>query len=156
MTKRNKKYLLDTNICIDYLNASRKTEDKRKLREKYVFEAFEEMQDTADFYVSQATVVELKFGAKKSQNEAKNLLRIEKFIEVIPEIKIDDMIWEAFIEMKTELSRKGKMIADMDLLIAATARSYDLVLISNDKDMNNLDFLEKNLIERENWLKDYA
>jgi len=53
--------------------------------------------------------------------------------------------------MKAELSRFGRSIEDMDLLIAATAKRYDLMLTSNDTDMDNLDFLVKNRVERESW-----
>ena len=41
----------------------------------------------------------------------------------------------------------------MDLLIAATAKRYDLVLATNDSNMDNLDFLIEIRIERENWAK---
>jgi len=46
----------------------------------------------------------------------------------------------------------GKPIADMDLLIAATAKRYALVLATNDSNLDNLDFLTKTTIDRENWV----
>ena len=152
-----KQYLLDTNICVNYLNALRKKTEKRSIEEQRVFEKIEQIKDTVDLYLSQAGVAELRFGAEKSQNRTKNLQRIEKLKEAFPELKIDDDVWDDdvwddYVRIKAELSKFGRSIHDMDLLIVATAKRYDLVLISNDKDMNNVDFLVENKVERESWL----
>ncbi|MCK5521729.1 MAG: hypothetical protein KAI83_01225 [Thiomargarita sp.] len=42
----------------------------------------------------------------------------------------------------------------MDILIAATAKRYNLVLATNDSDMDNLDFLSETPIDRKNWIQD--
>ena len=102
--------------------------------------------------MSQATVIELRYGAEKSQTKDKNLARIEKLRKAIPELAIDNQVWDIFIKIKAELSKLGKSIETMDLLIASTARRYELILTSNDADMNNLDHLVKNRVERENWI----
>lgn len=146
-----KNCLLDTNICVNYLNALRKKADNRSPEEQRVFKKIEQIKDTVDLYVSQAGVAELRFGAEKSQNRIKNLKRIEKFKEAFPELKVDNQVWNDYVKIKAELSRVGRSIHDMDLLIAATAKRYGLLLISNDKDMDNLDFLIENKIERESW-----
>ena len=153
MIKENKKRLLDTNICANYLNALRKKENKRTSEQQRIFENIEKIKPNTKLYISQVTVAELRFGALKSQSREKNLERIEKFKQAILELKVDDEVWEVFVKIKAELSHLGKPIADMDLLIAATAKRYNLMLISNDKDMNNLDFLIENRVERESWLK---
>jgi tRNA(fMet)-specific endonuclease VapC len=135
------------------LNALKKKEHKRSEEQQRVFENIEMLKKTTNLYISQATVVELRFGAEKSQSKDKNLARIEKLKKAIPELKIDDEVWDVFVKIKAELSQLGKSIATMDLLIAATARRYDLMLASNDGDMNNLDFLVENRVERESWAK---
>jgi len=56
------------------------------------------------------------------------LARIEKLKKAIPKLKVDDEVWDIFVKVKAELSKLGKSIATMDLLIAATARRYDLIL----------------------------
>lgn len=44
----------------------------------------------------------------------------------------------------------------MDLLIAATAKRYNLVLAANDSNMDNLEFLTAEIrVERENWAQDH-
>jgi predicted nucleic acid-binding protein len=35
--------------------------------------------------------------------------------------------------VKADLRKKGSLIEDLDLLIAATARTYDLTLVTNDE-----------------------
>jgi tRNA(fMet)-specific endonuclease VapC len=147
-----KNCLLDTNICVNYLNALRKQADKRSDEEQRIFAKIEQIKDTVDLYISQAGVAELRFGAEKSQNRIKNLKRIEKFKEAFPELQIDSEVWDDYVKIKAELSRVGRSIHDMDLLIAATAKRYGLLLVSNDKDMDNLDCLVENKIERDSWL----
>jgi tRNA(fMet)-specific endonuclease VapC len=152
MIEQGKKRLLDTNICANYLNALRKSENKRSPEQQRIFENIEKIKKHTKLYISQATVAELRFGAEKSQSRDKNLARIKKFKAAILELKIDDEVWKVFVKIKAELSRIGRPIADMDLLIAATAKRYNLMLTSNDKDMDNLDFLTDNCVERESWL----
>ena len=79
------------------------------------------------------------------------MARIEKLKKAIPELKVDDEVWDIFVKVKAELSKLGKSIATMNLLIVATARRYALILASNDGDMKNLDFLVENRVERESW-----
>jgi len=40
---------------------------------------------------------------------------------------------------------------DIDLLIASTAKRYNLVLVTNDKHMVLLDCLSELFVKRENW-----
>jgi predicted nucleic acid-binding protein len=40
---------------------------------------------------------------------------------------------------------------DIDLLIASTAKRYNLILVTNDKQMTLLDYLPELFVERENW-----
>jgi tRNA(fMet)-specific endonuclease VapC len=103
--------------------------------------------------MSEATLGELLFGAEKSQNQTKNLKRIEILKNVVSPLPVDQEVWEIFAKIKAELQKLGKPIDDMDILIAATAKKYKLVLVTSDADMNNLDFLQSILIKRENWTK---
>lgn len=40
---------------------------------------------------------------------------------------------------------------DIDLLIASTAKRYNLVLVTNDKHLALLDYLPELFVEIENW-----
>ena len=55
---------------------------------------------------------------------------------------------ETFGELKASLEKSGKIIDDMDLLIASTALTRNLVLVTN----NEKHFNRINGLEIENWM----
>ena len=124
------------------MNACAKAENKRTLKQQQVFEKFESIKGNVTLCMSEATLGELLFGAEKSQNKTKNLKRIEILKNVVSTLLVDLEVWEIFGQIKAELQKLGKPIDDMDILIAATAKKYKLVLVSSDANMNNLDFLQ--------------
>jgi predicted nucleic acid-binding protein len=58
-------------------------------------------------------------------------------------LSVDQEVWAIF-------GKIGKPISDMDMLIAATAKRYSLVLATNDSDLDNLDYQSEIEIDREN------
>jgi predicted nucleic acid-binding protein len=56
-------------------------------------------------------------------------------------------VWEIYGKTKAELSAIGKIIPDIDLLIASTAHYYQMVLVANDRHMK---YLPASFIQ-ENW-----
>jgi predicted nucleic acid-binding protein len=135
------------------MNACAKAEKRRTLtlKQQQVLEKFKSIKGKATLCMSEATLGELLFGVEKSQNQTKNLKRIEILKNVVSPLPVDQEVWEFF--GKAELQKFGKPVDDMDILIAATAKKYELVLVSSDADMDNLDFLQSILIKRENWIK---
>ena len=113
-------YLIDTNIIIYSLK-----------NDKFVNSKFRETQNIPKS-ISVITYGELVYGAKKSQHIEKNLAVSYRIAELFPIIDIDRSIMEVFGEIKSGLERKGKIIEDMDILLAATALSYNLILVTND------------------------
>ncbi|THB67798.1 MAG: type II toxin-antitoxin system VapC family toxin, partial [Spirochaetaceae bacterium] len=82
--------------------------------------------------LSVITFGELVFGAKKSAKIEKNLARVRRISELFPIIDVTSAIMETFGEYKALLSKKGIIIDDMDLLIAATAITHNLILVTNN------------------------
>ncbi|RKZ44230.1 MAG: hypothetical protein DRQ41_03280 [Gammaproteobacteria bacterium] len=130
MTKNSDERLLDTNICIAYMNACAKAENKRTLKQQQVFEKFESIKGNVTLCMSEATLGELLFGAEKSQNKTKNLKRIEILKNVVSPLLVDLEVWEIFGQIKAELQKLGKPIDDMDILIAATAKNISWCLLA--------------------------
>jgi tRNA(fMet)-specific endonuclease VapC len=153
MKDSDNEYLLDTNVCIAYINACAKQESKWTLEQKQVFQKIESIKTSITLCMSEATLGELLFGAEKSQNTAKNLKRIEIFQSVVSALPVDVEVWQFFGQIKAELQKLGKPMADMDTIIAATAKRYNLILATADADMDNLDHLKSLTIARENWIK---
>ncbi len=140
-------------LIIYYLNALKKTPDKRSLAEKNVLHRINTLARETTLDMSEATLGELIFGAENSQRRQYNLEQIDIFKEAISPLPVDQQVWTLFGQLKAELRKIGKPIADMDLLIAATAKRYALILATNDSNLDNLDFLTNISIDRENWAK---
>ena len=61
---------------------------------------------------------------------------------IVEKLLVDEEVWKLFAKIKATLQKKGKTMSNMDTLIAATAKSYNLILVSNDNNMKNLNSLE--------------
>lgn len=128
-------YLIDTDIIIYSL----KNDDtvQRRFRETL----------TIPKSISVVTYGELVYGARKSKHIERNLAVTYRIAELFPILDIDRSIMDVFGEIKSNLVKRGTIIDDMDILIAATAMSLNLVLVTN-----NVRHFEKiNDLRIENW-----
>ena len=129
-------YLLDTDICIYLLK------NKFSIRNKI------ESVGIQKCFVSEITIIELTYGAEKSENIAKHgndVSDIEALFEVIPIRNC----FEIFAKEKYRLQKQGLLIPDFDLLIASTALAHNLHLVSNnEKHLNRIQN-----INLKNWAK---
>jgi predicted nucleic acid-binding protein len=73
--------------------------------------------------------------------EVLRVLNKEKRLKVLKELggiytvyPIDEKVALEYAELYYELRNKGKVIADLDLIIASTAKVYNEKLITRDKD----------------------
>ena len=84
--------------------------------------------------ISVLTVIEILRGvAKEKRKKVKDLL--EKTFDVID---IDNKVILEYCNLYQALRGKGELIPDVDLLIAACAKAYDLVLVTMDSDFERL------------------
>lgn len=130
-------YMLDTNIVIYTI--------KRKpleLREKF-------NQNASRLCVSSITVAELYYGAEKSQFPEKNLAVVEDFLSRLTILDYASKAAFHFGNIKAILSKKGQIIGENDIHIAAHARSEGLILVSN----NMSEFERVEGLRLENWIK---
>ena len=130
------RYLLDTNICVCFLNHNEKIIDKIA------------SIPNDDLAISCFNLTELLFGAYNSNYVDKNLERvryIESTIEVMP---FDKKAVENYAIIKSTLKKQGKLIDYFDILIAAVALSNEMILVTNnEKHFNHIRGLAV-----ENWL----
>jgi len=113
------KYLLDTNVLVDYLRKNvRINEDI--------------LESGAG--ISILTQGELYYGAFKSKAPEVNLVLIDDMISEygFPVIDIDDKAVLEYARVKANLEEKGKRLEDLDLLIAASALSIKLTLVTRN------------------------
>ena len=98
--------------------------------------------------ISVVTYGELVYGARKSEYIEKNLAKVYRIAEIFPVIDISSSIMDIFGELKASLEKSGEIIDDMDLLIASTALSRNLVLVTNN--IKHFDRISG--LEMENWM----
>ena len=82
--------------------------------------------------VSVVSYGEMVFGAKKSKAAEKNLQTVNEIKNLFPIIDITPDIMDVFGEIKAQTQKIGRPSDDMDLLIAATAISNDLILVTHN------------------------
>ena len=128
-------YLIDTDIIIFALRG-----------DKTVLAKFEE-NTNIPISISMITYAELVFGAKRSQNERTNMLKVNRIREIYPVEELNIGIMELFADIKANMYSKAIRIEDMDLFIAATAIYNDLTLVTN----NTKHFRNIPLLKLENW-----
>lgn len=128
-------YLIDTDTIIFALRG-----------DSGVLAKFEENKNLP-ISISMITYAELVFGAKRSQNEQKNMIKVNHIREIYPIEELNEGVMEVFADIKAKMFDKGIRIEDMDLLIAATAIYNELTLVTNNtKHFENIPNLKI-----ENW-----
>lgn len=128
-------YLIDTDIIIFALRG-----------DKTVLAKFEENKNIP-ISISMITYAELVFGAKRSQNERTNMLKVNRIREIYPVEELNIGIMELFADIKANMYSKAMRIEDLDLFIAATAIYKGLTLVTN----NTKHFKNIPLLKLENW-----
>lgn len=114
-------YLLDTNTCIQLLNAG-----DPGVRERYA------ACQPADIVLCSVVRAELLFGARKSARVEFNLKRLEYFAAPLQSLAFDDRCAHDYGLIRAELAAQGKPIGANDLMIAAIALAYDLILVTHN------------------------
>lgn len=114
-------YLLDTNACIRILNGSSPRLVERLRR-----------YDPSEVRVSSVVKAELYYGARRSSRVTENLRLLDRFFLAFVSLPFDDRCAEECGLIRHDLARSGRPIGPYDLLIAATARVHDLVLVTHN------------------------
>jgi tRNA(fMet)-specific endonuclease VapC len=83
--------------------------------------------------VSIITIGELLYGAYKSERKIENLGKVHRIAEIFPVIEISMTIIDTFAHLKSDLSARGVVIDEFDLLIGATALSMNYSIITNNE-----------------------
>jgi tRNA(fMet)-specific endonuclease VapC len=130
------KYLLDTDICIYYLNG------KYSLNKKFKEVGFQSCN------ISEITVAELKYGAEKSQRVKENKNVVEEFVSQLEIIPIYTCL-DLYAKEKARLKNAGNIIDDFDLLIGTSSIVNDMILVTN----NEKHFQSIKNIKIESWTK---
>ena len=114
-------YLLDTNVCIRILNKSHSS----------LIQNFRSIQPR-EIAVSSIVKAELFYGARHSQHVEANLQLLTSFFQPLSSLSFDDRCAEEAGSIRADLAAQGKPIGPNDLLIAATARANNAVIVTHN------------------------
>ncbi len=129
--------MLDTNICI-YIIKNRPQSVKEKFLEFKI----------GELCLSSITVSELFFGAYKSNYVEKNIKAIESFLIPLEIVNFDYRASNEYGKIGASLEKQGRIIGNMDMQIAAHAKSLNLILVTN----NTKEFQRVDDLKLDNWV----
>ena len=133
-------FLLDTNLCIRIL-----TNPAPHLQRKF------RMHSPDEIALCSIVKAELLYGARHSQRVEANLQLLHKFFAPLRSLSFDDRCAEEAGRIRAELAAQGKPIGPNDLLIAATARAHNAVLVTH----NVREFSRVTNLGLEDWEEEY-
>lgn len=113
-------YLLDTNVCVMYLNG-RSVAIRDRIQET----------STQDIAVCSVVKAELFYGALRSNNPEQNLARQQEFLNRFVSLLFDDAA-AIFSRIRAQLAALGTPIGAYDLQIAAITLVNNLTLVTHN------------------------
>jgi tRNA(fMet)-specific endonuclease VapC len=115
-------YLLDTNLCIEVLQYHPPAIKKK-------------LQAVKQVGISVIVYSELCYGIAMShaKTQAPRQTQLEQFLALIEVFPWDERAAEHYATIRAYLQKKGAPIGNMDLLIAAHAKSLNATLVTNNK-----------------------
>lgn len=129
-------FLLDTNVCIDYLTGRYPRVVAR-------------IQDSSpeELFLSVVVVAELRYGADHSARRRTNHSRIDALIEEVEALDFDLRAAATYGRVRSQLEAGGTPIGPNDMLIAAHALSRGLIVVTD----NTVEFGRVKGLKVENW-----
>ena len=128
-------YLLDTDIIIYSLKGNQTVVWNLQLH----------MNDP--LHISAVTLMELYYGAYKSSHVESNLAKVKAIESSMGIFPVSQTLVEIFGLLKSNLEKTSTPLDDFDLVLAATALSHNLILVTN----NTKHFQRINGLKIENW-----
>lgn len=122
------KYLLDTNIVIAMFAGEQAIQDKR--------------QNADRVFLPSPVVGELCYGARKSSRPIENLTKVNRLIQDLEVIPCNLESAQRYGIIKNQLRRKGRLIPDNDIWIAAIAIQRGLILVTRDAHFDEVESLQ--------------
>jgi len=129
--------LLDTNICIQVINA----------RPPGVLERFRQHR-MGEIGLCSVVAAELAYGVAKS-GSPRNRQALEMFLAPLIILPFEEAALWAYGDLRSELERKGTPIGALDTMIAAHALSQQSTLVTN----NTREFARVPGLALENWVQ---
>lgn len=133
----NRKFTFDTNIFSYYIKGNDKI--------KNLLEA--EILSKNEFIINPITYYEIKRGLIVNDSMKKSV-KFNELCNIFGILELSNNVLDDAAYIYADLRKKGKIIEDADILIAATCRVNNLVLITN----NTKHFANIKNLEIKNWI----
>ncbi|HRG76424.1 MAG TPA: type II toxin-antitoxin system VapC family toxin [Leptospiraceae bacterium] len=126
------KYVLDTNVCINYLRGKSQLIADRLIK-----------IPAANRIIPSIVKAELYHGAYKSTRPEENIKKVSDFLKLNSSLAFDDSAAQIFGRIRANLERKGITIGPYDLQIAAISIAHDCILVThNTNEFSRIDELK--------------
>ena len=129
--------LFTTNICSYII----------KKKPEHVFHKFQSVP-TDNLCISIITYAELYYGIEKTKSKKVNEDVIDAFLTMLKIFDWDKNAARTYAKIRNDLTLKGEIIGNMDLMIAAHALSLKATVITN----NVAEFKRIKKLKVENWI----
>ena len=130
------KYLLDTNVCVRYLNG-----ESEVLRRRL------QSTNLEDIAVCSVVKMELFYGAMRSNHPDASWQKQQKFLKAFVSLPFDDIAALIAGRVRAQLVNLGTPIGANDLLIASIALAHNLTLVTH----NTREFCRVEQLHIEDW-----
>lgn len=115
--------LLDTNVCIAFLNGR-----DRKLHDRLL------SLPPTELRLCSVVKAELLYGARKSAQVERNLRSLQSFFDAFESLPFGDDAAAQYGVIRSQLEREGRPIGGNDMLIAAIALVAEVTLATRNQD----------------------
>jgi len=129
-------YMLDTNICIFAIKDNAN-----------ILNMLHTHKDDG-LFISAITLSELEHGVYISQHIEKNRIALIKFLLLATPLPYDETAANEYGRIRAYLQKNGKLIGATDMLIAAHAKSENMILATN----NTREFIRVPGLLIEDWV----
>jgi tRNA(fMet)-specific endonuclease VapC len=129
--------MLDTNTCIAVIN-----QDPPRVRQRLL------QIPPVEVAISEIVRYELAFGVCNSQRLEQNQANLTHFLRYVRVLDWGEVQSVTAAQIRCELARKGTPIGHYDTLIAAHARSLDVMLVTH----NTREFGRVDGLRIEDWI----
>jgi len=133
-------YLLDTDTIIYNLKGNRAVQENLR---RHFYDPLR---------ISVITLMELYYGAYKSEKTTSNLAKIKTLENALEVISVGTESVEIFGMLKASLEKAGNPLDDFDLILASCAMAHNLTLVTN----NEKHFKRIEGLRTANWTKRQA
>jgi len=124
---------LDTGFLIDWLRGNERAKRKH----------IEILEGREQLTTSIITAYELEKGASFSNNPAKDLNVVHDLLSELLILELNMPSVDLASKLYSDLSAKGKLVGEFDILIAATCIAAGETLVTNDRDFDQITKLAK-------------